>query len=39
MLNPLVGTSPAVAMCVGGNFSPTMVECLFDAEKIEVVCR
>lgn len=39
MLNPLVGISPTVAMCVGENFSATILECLFDAGKSEVVCR
>lgn len=39
MLNPLVGSSPAIVMCVGESLSATVVKCLLDAARNEVVCR
>jgi len=39
MLNPLVGGSPAVLMCVGENSPAIVVKCLVVAGKNEVVCR
>lgn len=39
MLNPLVGSSPAIVMCVGENPPAPVVKCLFDAAKSGVVCR
>ncbi len=39
MLNPLVGSSPAIVMCVGENSPATAVQCLVCSRKNEVVCR
>ncbi len=39
MLNPLVGSSPAVVMCAGENSPAIVVKCLSGAGKSEVVCR